>query len=158
VVQRSPSAPALDALNSLLTGHTTVLVGHSGVGKSTLVNDLAPSGNRAVGHVNEVTGRGRHTSSSSVALPLAGGGWIIDTPGVRSFGLGHVSPASLVSGFPDLEYLTLTCPKACSHESGSSECALEQALTSGALDPTLYSRAQSLQRLMGTLHQGAQTD
>jgi len=158
VVERSPDNPALEQLHALLEGHTTVLVGHSGVGKSTLVNELAPGTDRAVGHVNEVTGRGRHTSSSSVALELDAGGWIIDTPGVRSFGLGHISSDSLVSGFPDLEYLTLSCPKACAHEAGSTECALGQALEHSLLDPHLEARAQSLQRLMGTLHHGSHTD
>ena len=84
-----------DALRPLLAGRASVLVGHSGVGKSTLVNALVPGSDRAVGQVNAVTGRGRHTSSSAVALELPGGGWVIDTPGVRSFGLAHVSPGFL---------------------------------------------------------------
>ena len=158
IVERSVDKPALSELHALLKGHTTVLVGHSGVGKSTLVNDLAPGSNRAVGHVNEVTGRGRHTSSSSVALALEDGGWIIDTPGVRSFGLGHISADSLLAGFPDLSELTTSCPKACSHEAGSGECALEQALASGSFDTHLTARAQSLQRLMAALHHSTAHD
>ncbi|MDH2445263.1 ribosome small subunit-dependent GTPase A [Amnibacterium sp. CER49] len=100
----------LGDLRRHLLGRTTVAVGHSGVGKSTLVNALVPDAGRATGAVNEVTGRGRHTSSSSVALRVlateddgAAGrppaGWIIDTPGIRSFGLGHIDPASILRSF-----------------------------------------------------------
>ncbi len=71
----------LDEMRERLKGRISVLVGHSGVGKSTLVNALVPDANRAVSHVNAVTGRGRHTSTSAVALELPEGGWIIDTPG-----------------------------------------------------------------------------
>ena len=78
----------LDELTQILEHKLTALIGHSGVGKSTLVNRLVPDANRAVGIVSGV-GKGRHTSTQSVALPLAGGGWVIDTPGIRSFGLAH---------------------------------------------------------------------
>ena len=73
-------------------------VGHSGVGKSTLVNALVPAAHRDVGVVNAVTGRGRHTSTSALMLELPGGGFIVDTPGIRSFGLAHVSPSSADHG------------------------------------------------------------
>jgi ribosome biogenesis GTPase / thiamine phosphate phosphatase len=100
----------LGPIRAALLGRTTVAVGHSGVGKSTLVNALVPDAQRATGVVNAVTGRGRHTSSSSVALRLhateeerAAGlpaaGWVIDTPGIRSFGLGHVDPANILRSF-----------------------------------------------------------
>jgi ribosome biogenesis GTPase len=100
----------LAEIRAALLGRTTVAVGHSGVGKSTLVNALVPDAQRATGVVNAVTGRGRHTSSSSIALRLyataeerAAGlpaaGWVIDTPGIRSFGLGHVDPANILRSF-----------------------------------------------------------
>ncbi len=78
-------------LREALAGEMTVLLGHSGVGKSTLVNALVPSSTRLTGDVNTVTGKGRHTSTSVLAMPLPSGGWIIDTPGIRSFGLAHVT-------------------------------------------------------------------
>lgn len=154
---RSPDKPATTELLQALTGHVSVAVGHSGVGKSTLVNELVPGADRAVGDVNEVTGRGRHTSSSSSALLLPTGGWIIDTPGVRSFGLGHVSTDSIVAGFPELGEYLLQCPKACQHQESSSECVLTQALAKGAVDAALVPRALSLQRLMATVQESPGT-
>ena len=77
-------------IHNSLHGKISVLVGHSGVGKSTLINELVGTSARATGDVNDVTGRGRHTSSSALALPLKDGGWIIDTPGIRAFGLAHL--------------------------------------------------------------------
>jgi ribosome biogenesis GTPase len=132
-----------DALRPLLAGRASVLVGHSGVGKSTLVNALVPGSDRAVGHVNAVTGRGRHTSSSAVALELPGGGWVIDTPGVRSFGLAHVSPASVLRAFDDLAPGAENCPRGCSHD--EPECALDAWVAAGHADPA---RLDSLRRLL----------
>lgn len=109
-------------LRELLRDQETVLLGHSGVGKSTLVNSLAARADRATGHVNAVTGKGRHTSTSVRALPLAEGGWIVDTPGIRSFGLAHVDPARVIHAFADLEDFTHTCPRACGHD--EPDCGL----------------------------------
>ncbi|MEO5665700.1 MAG: GTPase RsgA, partial [Nocardioides sp.] len=121
-------------------------VGHSGVGKSTLVNALIPTANRDVGIVNAVTGRGRHTSTSAYMLELPGGdGWIIDTPGIRSFGLAHVQPEDLISAFPDLEEMTEDCPRGCSHGTGEPECGLDVAVTDGEADPD---RVESFRRLL----------
>jgi ribosome biogenesis GTPase / thiamine phosphate phosphatase len=135
----------LDALRERLHDRTTVLVGHSGVGKSTLVNALVPGAQRATGRVNVVTGRGRHTSSSAVLLPLPGGGRVIDTPGIRSFGLAHVDPERVVEAFPDLAAGTTDCPRGCSHD--EPECALDAWVAAGYADPA---RLASLRRLLRT--------
>jgi ribosome biogenesis GTPase / thiamine phosphate phosphatase len=116
-----------------LVGRTSVLVGHSGVGKSTLVNALVPDADRSVGVVNAVTGRGRHTSTNALMLPLPGpggaaDGWIVDTPGIRSFGLAHVDPDHLIEAFPDLLELTADCPRGCTHGFGEPECGLDEAV------------------------------
>jgi ribosome biogenesis GTPase len=102
VTRRPLPAAQLEELRAALAGRISVLIGQSGVGKSTLVNALIPGAGRVVGTVNPVTGRGRHTSSSAVALGLPDDGWIIDTPGLRGFGLGHVTPQRVVAAFPDL--------------------------------------------------------
>ena len=147
VTGRPLTETVLDGLRALLADRISVLVGHSGVGKSTLVNALIPEAGRAVGTVSPVTGRGRHTSSSVVALRLRGGGWIIDTPGLRSFGLGHIAPDRVVAAFPDLAEGVSGCPPACSHL--EADCALDEWVAehddaSGAL----AARLDSLRRLL----------
>jgi len=123
-----------------------VLIGQSGVGKSTLVNALIPDADRAVGTVSPVTGRGRHTSSSAVALPLPGGGWIIDTPGLRGFGLGHVAPDRVVRAFTDLLPGAAACPPGCDHD--QPDCALDDWVRDQGGDPRLVARLDSLRRLL----------
>lgn len=135
----------LDKLRETLAHKTTVTVGHSGVGKSTLVNRLVPGASRDVGGVNVHTGRGRHTSSSSRALALGQGGWIIDTPGVRSFGLGHVTPEAIDQGFPDLQDYLAQCPRGCQHQEPDVDCALRQAAENA--ESTTAARIDSLIRL-----------
>ncbi|MGG5260034.1 ribosome small subunit-dependent GTPase A [Phycicoccus avicenniae] len=151
VTSRGPGGTieGLDAVRDALAGRVSVLVGHSGVGKSTLVNALVPDALRAVGVVNDVTGRGRHTSTSAVALPLPDDdGWVVDTPGVRSFGLAHVDPARIVTHFPDLEPGTEQCPRGCTHD--EEECALDEYVASGAAGPAGPARLESLRRLLRT--------
>ncbi len=136
----------LSGLEERLRGRTSVLVGSSGVGKSTLVNALVPDAHREIGRVNAVTGRGRHTSTSAYMLPLPGGdGWIIDTPGIRSFGLAHVRPEDLIGAFPDLDEMTGDCPRGCTHGGEEPECGLDEAVTAGRADPE---RVESFRRLL----------
>lgn len=123
---RARPGTGVEKVRQALAGRTSVLVGHSGVGKSTLINALVPGARRATGRVNEVTGRGRHTSTSLQALELPDGGWVIDTPGVRSFGVAHVSSADVLRGFPDLSEVAQYCPRGCTHEEGVIDCALDQ--------------------------------
>ena len=144
VVTSRPGSDLKD-LHELLDGRISVLVGHSGVGKSTLINAVVPGVHRVTGHVNDVTGRGRHTSTSAEAIPLPQGGWIIDTPGVRSFGLSHVEPDGILAGFKELDEIAVNCPRGCRHSADSPECAIDDALTAGTVR---QSRVDSLRRLL----------
>lgn len=140
---------AAEGVRALLDGKVTAFVGHSGVGKTTLVNALvAKDRRRTTGVVNAVTGRGRHTTTSALALPLGDGrGWVVDTPGVRSFGLHHVDPSRVVLAFPDLAPGTENCPRGCTHDSRETECALDAWVAEGHADPA---RLDSLRRLLET--------
>jgi ribosome biogenesis GTPase / thiamine phosphate phosphatase len=152
VLGRPLTGERLAGLTELLAGQISVLVGQSGVGKSTLVNTLVPDAARAVGEVNPVTGRGRHISSSAVALPFPAGGWIIDTPGLRSFGLGHMPPERVVRAFPDLAEGAEHCPPGCDHL--GPECALDDWVAAAGGGPLaarggpLAARLDSLRRLL----------
>jgi ribosome biogenesis GTPase / thiamine phosphate phosphatase len=127
VTKNGNAAPLLPRLR----GRTSVFVGHSGVGKSTLINALVPGAQRAVGAVSAI-GKGQHTSSSAVALRLpAGNGWVIDTPGLRSFGLAHVSVDDLLWAFPDLEDGAVQCPPGCEHQSAQAGCMLDAWVAGG---------------------------
>jgi ribosome biogenesis GTPase len=139
----------LDAVEELLLGQLTVLVGHSGVGKSTMVNRLVPDADRAVGVVSGV-GKGRHTSTQSVALPLHGEGWVVDTPGIRSFGLAHVTTTDVMMAFSDLAEAIEDCPRGCGHMGppADPECALDE-LTGPAAD-----RVAAARRLLTAMKAG----
>lgn len=113
IIQTSKVSPNLGELKELIAGKKSVFVGHSGVGKSTLINLLAPDTGRATGEVNEATGKGKHTSSSAVAIPVAGG-WIIDTPGVRTFGISGATTEQILASFSDLSEVAKDCPRDCS--------------------------------------------
>lgn len=152
------SAPALttaavERLRGLLSGHVTALIGHSGVGKSTMVNALTGA-DRAIGGVNAVTGRGRHTSSSAVALRMDSCGWVIDTPGVRSFGLAHVDPDDVLAAFDDLVEGSAQCEPGCQHASPEGGCALDDYVTAGHAGDHGPARLQSLRGLLKSLSGG----
>ena len=139
----------LDAVEPLVAGKLTVLLGHSGVGKSTLVNRLVPEADRATGEVSGV-GKGKHTSTQSVALPLRDGGWVIDTPGVRSFGLAHIEPDDVLLAFSDLAAAIEDCPRGCGHMGppADPECALD------SLSGSAVGRVAAARRLLAVLREG----
>jgi ribosome biogenesis GTPase len=140
----------IEELRGELVDRVTCLVGHSGVGKSTLVNALVPGADRMTGDVNAVTGRGRHTSSQAIALRLPEGGWLIDTPGVRSFGLAHVEPDRVLHAFPEFDAALAGCPRGCPHTENAEDCALDGFAASGAAGESGIARLASLRRLLST--------
>jgi ribosome biogenesis GTPase len=139
---RIENGQASRELIDYVTAKVTVFVGHSGVGKSTIINQLVPDASRVTGSVNDLTGKGKHTSTSVIAFPLPNrAGIVIDTPGIRSFGLAHVSSDTIMNAFTDLHEYMRDCPRACSHN--EPECGLNLVR-----DPLTMQRVDSLRSLL----------
>jgi len=147
IIKTSKLNPNLSELNKMIAGKKSVFVGHSGVGKSTLINQLAPETYRRTGDVNELTGKGKHTSSSAVAISVEDG-WIIDTPGVRTFGISGATAGEVLQGFDDLATVAQDCPRDCSHLLGSPDCELDAAVERSQINSQ---RLESFRRLLDSI-------
>jgi ribosome biogenesis GTPase len=136
------------ALRLLLEGQVTVLAGLSGVGKSTLLSAVDPSFDLRVGAVNEERHQGRHTTSQSIMLPLGANGYVVDTPGIREFGLAGLHRGELIAFYPDLEEAARACRFSdCTHDH-EPDCAVRAAAEDGTISAT---RFDSFRKIWATL-------
>lgn len=123
------------ALRAALDDRISVFVGQSGVGKSSLVNGLLPGVDLKVGALSELTGKGTHTTTTARLFHFPEGGDLIDSPGIREFGLGHVSRDDVEAGFIEFRDLLGHCRfRDCKHDREPG-CALLQALEEGRIQP-----------------------
>jgi len=132
------TARGLGNLKRALGGKTTLFCGPSGVGKSALLNAIHPGYRLQEGSISEATGKGRHTTTTAQLLPLPGGGFVVDTPGIREFGLWDLEPEALAAHFPDIARCAEQCAFSnCSHDREPS-CAVRQAVEEGRLSSRRY--------------------
>ena len=133
----------LAQLRQALAGRTSALVGQSGVGKSSLVQALLPEQHLRVGELDE-RGQGKHTTSQGRLYSLPSGGWLIDSPGIRSFGLSDLHRDQILVGFPDVAQAAQRCKfRDCMHESEPG-CGVHAALDDGSLSELRYDNYLSL--------------
>lgn len=125
----------IDELRAALKGRASVVAGHSGVGKTSLLNAVEPGLGLAVGRVNPVTRRGRQTTSAGVWLPLSSGGAVVDTPGIREFGLYNVPQREITRLFRDLAVVANRCKFGNCRHLSEPGCAVPAAIESGEIAP-----------------------
>jgi ribosome biogenesis GTPase len=138
----------------LVAGERNVLVGQSGMGKSTLINALLPESGARVGEVSAALRAGRHTTSETTLYALGGEAWIVDSPGMKEFGLAHLSADALAQAFVELRPLAGKCRfRDCRHATEPG-CAVQEAIARGEVKPW---RVALLQRLLAESERRAQT-
>lgn len=138
----------VERLAAELAGRTTVLTGHSGVGKSSLLNRIDPEWALKTGEVSRQTTKGRHTTTRALLLPLRSGGYVIDTPGIRSFGLYDLKPTDLDIFFAEFDPYLGNCRFSdCTH-SHEPKCAVRDAVAAGAIAKARY---DAYRRILDTL-------
>ena len=139
----------LAKLISLLRGQTSVLAGHSGVGKSSLLNAIQPHLNITIGEISRSTGRGVHTTTSMVMYPLDFDAWVTDTPGLKVFGLSGIDQENLYHNFPEMSKFEGLCKfNDCLHISEPG-CAVKKAVETGTIHNFRY---QSYQKMLSELN------
>lgn len=128
------SATGMTSLRKTLSDHTSVLVGQSGVGKSSLVNVLLPDARLQTAQLSDRSGLGQHTTTTARLFHLPEGGDLIDSPGIREFGLWHIDEEELLRGYRDLREFAGHCRfRNCTHRHEPG-CALHEAVENGDLD------------------------
>ena len=128
----------LQSLKSILEGKTSVFVGQSGVGKSSLVNQLLPEANTDVAELSGTSGLGTHTTTTSRLYSLDNGAWLIDSPGIREFGMDHLDAEQIAAGFIEIEEISSQCKfRDCKHIK-EPRCAVKAAVEQGLIHPQRY--------------------
>jgi len=128
----------IDAIRGFLTNHTTIFAGHSGVGKSAMVNAIDPRYKLRTGEISETTGKGKHTTSRAMLLPLRFGGYVVDTPGIRGFSLWDVDRTDLALYYPEMKNISSECRyPGCTH-THEPDCAVKDAVDSGDIQMLRY--------------------
>lgn len=138
----------LEGVKAALKGYNNIVVGQSGVGKSSMLNAILPDAQMKVGQLSEAREKGRHTTTSSQMFALPEGGFLIDSPGIREFHLNHLNKAEVYQGFIEFDALEEHCRyRNCSHMQESG-CAYEAFIENGGLSP---SRQQSLYYILNAM-------
>lgn len=148
VMVSAHTGEGIDELKALLTDRTSVFVGQSGVGKSSIINTLCPPANAKIGKLSTARAKGRHTTTTADLYLLSDGGSIIDSPGIREFGLVHLDQQQLARGFIEFRaYLGQCRFRNCSHKD-DPDCALRNACEDGKISAQ---RLDSYHRISASL-------
>ncbi|OTG68532.1 ribosome small subunit-dependent GTPase [Acinetobacter sp. ANC 4470] len=151
--QSTGDASAISALANRLAGETVAFVGQSGVGKSSLINAIVPDAAQKTNIISENSALGQHTTTSTRLIAFGEGSALIDSPGIREFGLWHLNPDKVQCGFPEIENLLGYCQfRNCTHKH-EKQCALRQAAQSGEI---LQRRLDSYLRLTDEIAEAQQ--